>query len=109
MEITLKIKGEDKTFVQNFVSGYFFKEALKLSAEEEKKGFDIKMLDREIDFIVDVFGKQFSREDFYNGVDATKLMSEVRRILAHEILGVPTEDQVKDFLSQMEMSPVEAE
>ncbi|UOQ93416.1 hypothetical protein MUO14_24115 [Halobacillus shinanisalinarum] len=100
MEIVLKINGEDKTFTQSFVSGYCFKKALELSTEEEKKGFDVKILEKEIDFVCEVFNNQFTRDEFYKGVDATKLMSEIRRIMGEEILGLPSEDEITDFLTQ---------
>ncbi|TCP32187.1 hypothetical protein EV207_101165 [Scopulibacillus darangshiensis] len=102
MEITLKIDGKDKKFAQHFVSGYYFRKALELSKEEEKKGLDLKLIDKYVDFVCEVFGNQFTSEDYTNGVNAANgnFIKQINRIVAQEILGMPSEEEVADFLER---------
>ena len=56
------------------------REAMQLAGEMEKgKLSEIEMIDKLADFIVDVYGKQFTKEDVYNrihGPDAVQVLQE---------------------------------
>ncbi|MFS0822176.1 phage tail assembly chaperone G [Bacillus sp. 1P02SD] len=86
MQITIKIDGKDKTFTNDFVPGRVFRNALlinkKMKGNEEVSA---ELFDELIEFCVNAFGKQFTVDEFWDGIDARKLDSEVMRIY-NEIL-----------------------
>lgn len=76
IKITIKIDGKDKTFTQDFISGRMFRKTLsvrKLFAEN----LDETLLDELVGYVVDLYGKQFTIDEFYEGVDARKLLQTI--------------------------------
>lgn len=68
--------GSTKTYTQTFVSARMFREAItmqKLFQEEITE----TTVDKLVSFVVDVFGKQFTVDEFYDGVESSELMNEV--------------------------------
>jgi N-acetyl-anhydromuramyl-L-alanine amidase AmpD len=87
MQITLKIDGNDKTFINDFVPGRVFKNALTLNKKMKEEGSELtaELFDELVEFCVMAFNKQFTTEEFWDGIDARYLDSEVTRIYS-EIL-----------------------
>lgn len=91
LKIQLRHDGEMKTYSQDFISGYMFRRALDLdekrnkylqklldeengkqaTAEEQKK-----LLDHLFHFISEVFGEQFTAEEYERGTDARKIIDQ---------------------------------
>ncbi|KNF07005.1 hypothetical protein CLPU_34c00030 [Gottschalkia purinilytica] len=76
LEITLKIDGKDKGFKQDFVSVrmlrkmYDYNErVLNGEIKSSKEG-----LDEAVNFIVELYGKQFTADQLYDGFPANKLL-----------------------------------
>ncbi|NEU29933.1 hypothetical protein GN156_03970 [bacterium LRH843] len=95
MKIILNIDGKDKTFVNDFVKGRIFRNALLLNKKLKDEGgdFSVELFDAMIEFVVSAFDKQFSVDEFWDGIEAHKLQDEVMRIF-NEILnfgGLTTE------------------
>lgn len=80
MTITLKIDGEDKIFVNDFVSGMMFRKALVLykSINEE---ISEELLDKMANFVCEAFLNQFTLDEFYNGIAADKLIFSILDVL----------------------------
>lgn len=91
LKIQLWHDGEMKTYTQNFISGYMFRRALDLDLEraefvqkflgqntvdqamvEAQK----KLLDNLFHFISEVFGGQFTAEEYERGTDALQIMDQ---------------------------------
>lgn len=70
MKVTLRINGENKTITTDFIPGRLFRRAIELSNTIDFKNLQPETLDTLVDFVVDAFGKQFTRDDFYDGIDA---------------------------------------
>lgn len=76
MKITLRIEGADKTFTQDFVSGRMFRKTL----EKQKllqNGVDETTLDSMVDYVVELYGGQFTRDQFYDGIRAQQMMASI--------------------------------
>jgi hypothetical protein len=91
LKITLRIDGETKTFSQDFISGYMFRKAIDL--DEKRNKYLQKLLDQEnggkvtaeeqqalldelYHFISEVFGGQFSAEEYEKGTDARQIVDQ---------------------------------
>jgi hypothetical protein len=98
MQITLKIDGKDKTFTNDFIPGRIFRNALLLNKKMKEEGSDLtaELFDELVEFCVVTFGKQFTLDEFWDGIDARLLDSEVMRIyndvLSFGGLSVPSDE-----------------
>jgi len=73
MNIILKINGEDKTFVMPYVSARAVRTAFAMQKKLENINEDT--LDEMFNFVVDCYGKQFTLDELYDGIEAKKLMA----------------------------------
>ncbi|PRX39523.1 hypothetical protein CLV97_12461 [Planifilum fimeticola] len=89
LKITLRLNGETKTYTQDFISGYLFRKALLISDKREKflkKVMDSEtgatleeqeeLLDELYHFITEVFGNQFTVEEYERGTDARRVVDQ---------------------------------
>lgn len=82
LELTLFIDGKEKTFVAPFVNTRMLRRAMELAkSEEDLENFGVENLDSTIDYLVDLFGKQFTRDEFYDGMPAHLFQSTVERCM----------------------------
>ncbi|SFT04074.1 phage tail assembly chaperone G [Marininema halotolerans] len=116
LTITLRIKGEERKFSQDFISGYLFRKALELDSKRSKylkkvlenseAGEDEsdlheeqdKLLSHLFNFICIVFDQEFTPEEYEAGTDARKLMDQSWMIV-HGIINQvtePLEDEGED-------------
>lgn len=95
MEVTIKINGKDKTFKTNFISARMFKKTEELQRRAENKE-DID-LDEIVQYIVDVYGNQFTVDEFYDGVD----VADIFPIYLDTINAV-----IDKFRSKIQMFPI---
>lgn len=77
MKIVLKKNGEDKSFSQFFVSAKFMRKALELRNEMNLNNLSNDDLDTVVDFVVEVFDKQFTADEVYEGIAYDKLLDTV--------------------------------
>lgn len=76
MKITLRIEGTDKAFTQDFVSGRIFRKTLEMQ-KLLGKGVDENTLDTFVDYVVELFGRQFTQDQFYDGIDARVIIDKI--------------------------------
>jgi len=76
MKITLKIEGQDRTFVQDFIPARMFRKTIEMQSKLSK-GVDEKALDSMVSYVADIFGNQFTIDQFYDGMDARKMLSVI--------------------------------
>ena len=108
LRITLHLDGEKKTFYTDFISGYMFRKALEL--DEKRNKYLKKVLDQQetsreeqeellnelYTFISEVFGKQFTPEQYEQGTDARRIVDQSWAIV-HGIIS-----QTLEPLSELE-------
>jgi hypothetical protein len=78
MRIVLRIENEDKEFISDFIPGRVFREAVK--AQSMLQNSD-KLTDEELDglvmLVVNTYGKQFTVDQFWDGIDARDVMTTI--------------------------------
>ncbi|WP_369595766.1 phage tail assembly chaperone G [Lysinibacillus pakistanensis] len=89
MQITLRIDGNNKTFTNDFVKARVFRNALKMNEKmrEEGQAISVETFDEMVGFVVNVFDSQFTIDDFYDGVQANELQSEIMRVF-NDVLNI---------------------
>lgn len=111
MEITLKIKGEEKTFVADDPSAKFYRKALDIEKivrnDEESIEKDEKVIDMRYNLIVLAFGNQFTKDELEGGLKAKDLNTTFYDIIAVEMLGYATREELEE--SQKALGELQAE
>ncbi|WP_373181210.1 phage tail assembly chaperone G [Clostridium butyricum] len=64
----------DKTYVMPKVKTRMLRRAIEISESINFNNLKIKDLDGLVDFVVELYGNKFTRDDFYDGLDADKLI-----------------------------------
>lgn len=77
MNITLMKNGETKTYTQLFVSARYMRKALELRIKMNLNNLSLEDVDTVVNFVVDVFGNQFTSEDVYDGLAYDELIKTV--------------------------------
>jgi len=77
MNITLFKKGEKKTYTQLFVSARYMRKALELRTEMNLNNLSVEDIDTVINFVVEVFDKQFTSDDVYDGLTYDELIETI--------------------------------
>jgi len=100
MQITLRIDGDNKTFINDFVKARVFRNALKMNERMRKEGNEISVetFDEMISFVVNVFDNQFTIDDVWDGLEAGKLQDEIMRVFNNvlNIGGLETKSSTED-------------
>lgn len=81
IEIELEINGEIKRFVCTKVKGILLRKTVSVikAFTDMDKGMNEENLDKLVDYMVDVFGKQFTREEFYNGIELDDVIVKIQK------------------------------
>ncbi|MED1642265.1 hypothetical protein P4U99_03405 [Brevibacillus agri] len=82
MQITLRINGEEKTFTQDFISARMFRRAIEMQ-KHFKSGSDMdeNTLDEMVGFVAEAYGKQFTSDEFYDGIESAKLIPTITQTI----------------------------
>jgi len=89
MKITLKIEGQDKEFIQDFIPARMFRKTMEMQSKLTK-GVDEKALDSMAGYVVEMFGNQFTLDQFYDGLDARRMVPTITDTIK-EIVGGASE------------------
>lgn len=87
MEIKLMMDGKFKTFKTKFINGRAFREAIVLQKEIQEGGVTIDIIDKLVEFVVMVFGNQFTIDDFYDGIENTEMFTKMLAVVTYAING----------------------
>ena len=79
MKIELIIEGEDKTFSSPFISGRVLKTTMSLA--NQTKAVDETFIDEMADYIVMVYGKQFTSDQLLDGISSDALIPKFQEII----------------------------
>lgn len=86
MKVTLSIDGKEKIFVAPFISGRMLRKTIEIQKNNNMNDLDVDTLDLLINYVVDLFGKQFTIDEFYDGIPSNQLISTVMDCL-NEVIG----------------------
>jgi hypothetical protein len=87
VEIKLFVGTEEKTFVVPFVKGRMFRRVIEIYKKYNLDDLDPETLDVLVDFIVECFNGQFTRDEFYDGIPADELIDTILNFI-NKISGV---------------------
>ena len=90
MDITLRIDNKDKTYVSGFISARMVRRTIEVSQGVDFDNISPEELDKLIDYIVELFGNQFTRDDVYDGLQSKDLIPTITKCI-NEVVGEITE------------------
>ncbi len=85
MKITLLINEEEKTFGVEFVKARMFRRALEMSTKMDFNNLTAESLDDLIQFVCDLYNKQFTIDELYDGLHASKLMPTLTQAMEYVV------------------------
>lgn len=65
---------EEKTYMHDYISGLMFRKTVEMQTVL-KDGMDVAAVDKVANYVVELFEKQFTVDQFYDGIEANKLIS----------------------------------
>ncbi|WP_156203389.1 phage tail assembly chaperone G [Candidatus Syntrophocurvum alkaliphilum] len=74
MQITLLIDGKEKTFVSDFISARMMRRTIEISQSINFEQISVDELDLMVEFLVQLFNKQFTLDDVYDGLPSKELV-----------------------------------
>lgn len=78
MKLELRQKdGSKQTFQSPFISARMLRRTIEVSREVNFNDMTVDELDRTVGYVVELFGKQFTIDDVYDGLPAGKLISTI--------------------------------
>lgn len=93
MKLTLMINGEEKIFVAPFIPAKHYRQMLKFDQEIDYFKMTLEDYDKLVSFVCDVFGNQFTVDEFYEGIASHELDETLVKVFAYVRTGeVPKKD-----------------
>ena len=86
MEIILKIEKKNKTFTADFISARMVRRTIEVSNGINFERLKPEEPDKLVDYIVELFGNQFTRDDVYDGLSSKDLLSTITNCI-NEVVG----------------------
>lgn len=86
MEIMLKINGKEKTYTAGFISARMVRKTIAISQEISFDNISPGELDKLMDYIAELFGGQFTRDELYDGLSSKDLIPTITRCI-NEVVG----------------------
>ena len=86
MKIILKIGGKDRTFVADFISARMLRKTIDISKNINFDALSADELDIMVDYLVQLFGKQFTIDDVYDGLPSKELIPKLIECI-NEVVG----------------------
>ncbi len=93
MEIVLKSKDRAKTYTAGFISARMVRRTIALSQEINFENISPEELDKLMDYIVELFGSQFDRDELYDGLASIDLIPTITGCI-NEVVGAVGEATV---------------
>ncbi|MBC8587495.1 phage tail assembly chaperone G [Paratissierella segnis] len=90
MEIILKKDKKEKTYTTGFISARMVRRTIEVSRGVDFDNITPEELDKLIDYIVELFGNQFTRDDVYDGLQSKDLIPTITKCI-NEVVGEMTE------------------
>jgi hypothetical protein len=81
MELKLFINNEEKPFTVPFIKARAFRRALEIHKKVDFNNLTEEALDTVVDFVVEIFNAQFSRDEFYDGLSTSDLIPTINYVM----------------------------
>lgn len=81
MRIRIELNKSKDIYVCNKLTGFMFRNALRLKERQEEEGISTYLLDDIAQFICDVFGNKFTVSQLYRGLEAGEILRVFNNIL----------------------------
>lgn len=96
IKVTLRIaEGTNKDYVQEFISGRMFRRTIAMQTILKGEVTE-ETLDSLVSFVVDLFEKQFTTDQFYDGVASDKLIEVIVNCISGVTSGVSKSNDSTD-------------
>jgi len=82
MELTL----QDKTYTAGFISARMVRKTIAVAKEINFEDLSPEELDSLVDYVVELFGHQFTRDELYDGLASKDLLPTLTRCI-NEVVG----------------------
>lgn len=86
MDITLKLDNKNKTFTAGFISARMVRRTIAISQDINFDNISPEELDKLMDYIVELFGNQFTRDELYDGLASKDLIPTITKCI-NEVVG----------------------
>ena len=86
MKINLKIDGKDRTFIADFISARMMRRTIEISKSTNFEDMSVDELDIMVEYLVQLFGKQFTIDDVYDGLPSKELVPKLIECI-NEVVG----------------------
>ena len=86
MKITLRVEGKEKTFVADFISAGMMRRTIEISKGINFEDISVDELDLMVEYLVQLFGKQFTIDDVYDGLPSKELVPKLIQCI-NEVVG----------------------
>jgi hypothetical protein len=90
MEIVLRKDKKEKTYTTGFISARMVRRTIEVSQGVDFDNISPEELDKLIDYIVELFNNQFTRDDVYDGLQSKDLIPTIIKCI-NEVVGEMTE------------------
>ncbi|MHC1749473.1 MAG: phage tail assembly chaperone G [Cellulosilyticaceae bacterium] len=87
MTIELMTNGNPVVYVSTQTTGLMLRKAVQLKIEQEEKGLTVQVLDKLVNFVCEVFGRQFTVQQFYEGLDRNDIFPIINNVMIKVING----------------------
>lgn len=87
MKLTLMIAGEAKEFKAPFISGRMLRKTMEFQKKVATTDIAPELLDQLADYVVELYGKQFTQDEFYDGIEAQKMLTTIMSSLNEVVNG----------------------
>ena len=77
MDLTLQINGKPKTYTTGFVSARMVRQTLAMAKNINFEDLSPEELDQLTDYVVELFGRQFTRDELYDGLASQELLPTI--------------------------------
>lgn len=99
MDITLRINNKDKTYVSGFISARMVRRTIEVSRKVNFESLSPEELDTLVDYVVELFGNQFTRDSLYDGLESKELIPTITRCI-NEVVGQVADETKGDEKKQ---------
>jgi hypothetical protein len=87
VEIILKIgEKKNKVYTADFISARMVRRTIAMAKDIDFNNISPEELDKLMDYIVELFGGQFTRDDLYDGLSSKDLIPTITRCI-NEVVG----------------------
>src|SRR5690625_2855803 len=93
MKLELQINGEQKIFTTPFVSARSFRRLMEFDQKMDYNNLSIDDVDELVGYVCNVFGDQFTIDEFYDGVPSHELINTILKVFIYVRSGKEPEEE----------------